>query len=57
MEKLFAALREQHLGFEVVDVRFMVSQREVKEFDLDRLDEQLAHAVNTAERIDLALQA
>ncbi len=49
MEKLFDAIRDQHPGCEVVDVRFLVNQYDVDDQDIDDLDEKLAHAVKHAE--------
>lgn len=53
MEKLFDAIRDQHPGCEVVDVRFLVNQYEVDDQDVDELDKQLAEAVQTAEEKDI----
>lgn len=54
MEKLFAALREKHQGFEVVDVRFLVARNEVDGRDAGRIDGALAKAVREAELVDIA---
>ena len=50
MEKLFAAIRDQHPGCEVVDVRFLVNkgQLDPKGHDVDKLDDSLADAVLNA---------
>jgi hypothetical protein len=48
MEKLFDALRDQHPGCEVVDVRFLVNQFLVDDQDVEALDRDLAEAVRTA---------
>ena len=45
MEKLFNALRDQHPGCEVVDVRFLVNLYQVEDQDVDDLDSELAEAV------------
>ena len=50
MEKLFDAVRSQHPGCEVVDVRFLVNLDDVNDQDVDVLDAQLAHAVEHAEK-------
>jgi len=52
MEKLFNAIRNQHSGCEVVDVRFLADQYEVNDQDVIKLDVELAEAVSSAERID-----
>lgn len=52
MEKLFDAIRAQHPGCDVVDVRFLVNQFSVADQDVDELDEKLAEAVRKAERLD-----
>ena len=49
MQKLFAALRERHPGYEPVDVRFLVNQMEVDGRSAGVLDAQLAKAVADAE--------
>lgn len=49
MDKLFEAIRIQHPGFEVVDVKFLVNQREVNGQDSGCLDVELARAVSEAE--------
>ena len=49
MQKLFAALRERHLGYEPVDVRFLVNQMDVDGRSASALDAQLAKAVADAE--------
>ena len=53
MEKLFDALRSQHPGCEVVDVRFLVNLYQVDDQNVDELDKQLALAVASAEEITL----
>jgi hypothetical protein len=53
MDKLFDAIRNQHPGCEVVDVRFLVNQFDVNDQDVDNLDTALADAVNTAEKADI----
>lgn len=52
MNKLFEAIRSQHPGCEVVDVRFLVDQYEVNDQDVDGLDAALAKAVEEAEFIE-----
>lgn len=54
MEKLFAALRERHPGYEVADVRFLVAAGEVTGRPAEELDEAFAHAIRNAERVNLA---
>lgn len=49
MEKLFAAIRDRHPGFEVVDVKLLANQHEVDGQDASELDEQLARAVREAD--------
>lgn len=49
MEKLFAAICEQHPGFEVVDVKLLANQHEVNGQDSAELDEQFAKAVREAD--------
>lgn len=51
MNKLFDAIRSQHPGCEVVDVRFLVDQYAVDNQDVDVLDAALAKAVEKAESI------
>lgn len=51
MEKLFNAIRDQHPGCEVVDVRFLVNLYEVEDQDVDDLDNKLAEAVLTADEL------
>lgn len=51
MDKLFDAIRSQHPGCEVVDVRFLVDQYQVDNQDVDGLDAALAKAVEEAEFI------
>jgi hypothetical protein len=53
MEKLFAALRERHPGYEPVDVRFLVNQMEVNGRSASALDEELAKAVASAEVVPI----
>lgn len=55
MEKLFDAIRNQHSGCEVVDVRFLVNQYEVDDQDVNKLDVELAEAVCKAEHIELTI--
>lgn len=54
MEKMFAALRERHPGYEVVDVRFLVDQHEANGRPAQELDKAFAKAIRIADRIDLA---
>jgi len=54
MEKLFAELRKRHPGYEVVDVRFTIDQREPCRKNPD-LDAQMAKAVRKAKRVELSL--
>ena len=49
MDKLYDAIRSQHPGCEVVDVRFLVNQYQVDDQDVDVLDAALAKAVEEAE--------
>lgn len=53
MEKLFNAIRDQHSGCEVVDVRFLADQYQVDDQDVDKLDCDLAKAISNAESIEL----
>ncbi len=50
MEKLFDAIRDQHPGCEVVDVRFLVNKLELQDegHDVDALDASLAEAIMNA---------
>jgi hypothetical protein len=52
MNKLFDAIRSQHPGCEVVDVRFLVDQYQVNNQNVDELDNALAEAVVGAEFIE-----
>lgn len=54
MEKLFAALQEQHAGFDVVDVRFLANQPEVNGRLASEMDEEFAAAVREAVPVDIA---
>jgi hypothetical protein len=54
MEKLFAALRERHPGYDVVDVRFLVDQNKVDGRPAEELDDAFAKAIRKAKRVDLA---
>jgi hypothetical protein len=54
MEKLFAALRERHPGYDVVDVRFLVDQSRVDGRPAEELDGAFAEAIQKAKRVDLA---
>jgi hypothetical protein len=54
MEKLFAALRERHPGYDVVDVRFLVDQTQVDGSPAENLDSAFAEAILKAKRVDLA---
>ena len=56
MEKLFDAIRGQHPGCEVVDVRFLVNLDDVNDQDVDVLDKQLAYAVEHAETLPIPAQ-
>lgn len=51
MEQLFTALRDQHPGCDVVDVRFLVNLQQVEDQDVDELDNKLAQAVQTADQL------
>ena len=53
MEKLFNAIRDQHLDYEIADLRLGVSQYEADDFDSNKLDDKLAEAVSNAKYIDL----
>jgi hypothetical protein len=53
MEKLFAALQEQHPGFDVVDVRFLANQPEVNGRQALEMDEDFAKAVREATPLDI----
>jgi len=55
MNKLFDAIRNQHPGCEVVDVRFLVNLFDVADQDVDKLDDGLATAVTEA--VELAAPA
>lgn len=50
MKKLFDAIRNQHPGCEVVDVRFLVNKLELDDegHDVGELDRLLAKAVENA---------
>ncbi len=50
MDKLFDAIRDQHPGCEVVDVRFLVNKLELNPdgHDVDALDMELAEAIQNA---------
>ncbi len=52
MEKLFDAIRSQHPGCEIVDVRFLVDQYQVDNQDVAELDAALAKAVEEAQFIE-----
>ncbi len=52
MKKLFDAIRSQHPGCEIVDVRFLVDQYQVDNQDVDELDAALAKAVDEAQFIE-----
>ena len=54
MEKLFAALKAQHLGFEVVDVRLLANQLEVNGRAAVDLDAEFADAITSAVAVDIA---
>ncbi|WP_168173897.1 hypothetical protein [Thioclava sp. DLFJ5-1] len=55
MERLFQAIREQHPGFDVLDVKLLANQHEVADQDATELDSAFAVAVNNAEGpMDLA---
>ena len=49
MEKLFAAVRDQHPGFEVLDVKLLANQHEVDGQAADQLDDMFAHAIRNAD--------
>ncbi len=53
MEKLFAALREKHPGFDVVDFRLLANQHEADGQDVEQIDAAFAEAVRTAESRDI----
>jgi hypothetical protein len=53
MEKLFAALAEQHPGFSVVDVRFLADNSRADNQNPDELDQQFADAISGATDLDL----
>lgn len=53
MDKLFAALRERHPGFSVVDVRFLVAQGDADGKTGPDLDEAFARSVFNAKRVDV----
>lgn len=57
MDKLFAALRERHSGFDVVDVRFLVDQSKVDGRPGQDLDEAFAVSILKAKRVDIATVA
>lgn len=50
MEKLFGAIRDQHPGCDVVDVRFLVNklQLDPNGHDVDALESALADAISNA---------
>lgn len=56
MNNLFEAIRNQHPGCEVVDVRFLVDQYQVDNQDVGELDAALAKAVDAAEFIETPFQ-
>lgn len=49
MEQLFQAIRDQHPGFEVLDVKLLANQHEVAGQDANELDEDFAKAIRQAE--------
>lgn len=53
MNQLFAAIREQHPGFEVMDVRLLANQNEVDNQDPEQLDVEFAAAVRSAEEMQI----
>ena len=57
MEKLFAALRERHLGYDVVDVRFLLDFSEVSGQRAADLDEAFAKSIVNAKRVDISTLA
>lgn len=50
MNLLFDAIREQHPGFEVMDIRLLADQNKVADQDADELDAKFAQAIKSAER-------
>jgi hypothetical protein len=48
MEKFFAAIRDQHPDFEVVDVRFLAERSAACDQDAGDMDALLAEAVKNA---------
>lgn len=54
MEKLFAALHEQHSGYSVVDVRFLADNSEANNQNVDDLDQSFAEAVSNARDLDIS---
>ena len=54
MKKLFDAIQSRHPGFDVVDVRFLVSQWDVDNQAVDELDAALAEVVEKSEAIQPA---
>ena len=48
MDKLFEAVRHQHPGFEVLDVKLLANQQEVADQDAAELDDAFAASVTAA---------
>lgn len=48
MDKLFQAIREQHPGFDVLDVKLLANQHEVADQDAAELDGAFAVAIENA---------
>jgi len=51
MERLFNAIRDQHPGFEILDVAFTVNSEEMLH-NVDDLDAALAESIASAKLID-----
>lgn len=49
MEKLFAAIRDQHPDFEVLDVKLLANNHEVADQDAASLDSAFQEAITDAE--------
>lgn len=48
LDKLFAAIRDQHSGYEIVDFRLLANQNEANGQDVEQLDVDFAQAVENA---------
>lgn len=53
MEKLFSAIRDQHPGFEVLDIKLLANQLEVDCQDASVLDDQFELSIRSATELCL----